>query len=109
MSTEVRTLDTDEWVCTRWCKKEAVDNGRMAVEVGSESRLARLEALALSGQEVELVDEGGERVGTLRDLLLWQTSPLLMGRGLEVTCGEWGGTVELGSGELLERLGWEGL
>ncbi len=104
MSTELRTTDTGEWVCTRWCKKGSREQGLQSVEWGSRERLERWEQLSLE-TDVELTLEDGTTT-TLRELLLWGTSTSLLGKRLDVTCGEWGGTVELGSGELLDRLGW---
>lgn len=94
MSTEFRSQETGEWVCTRWACKRV---GSAALDFGSEERFRLLEALALKCTEnVTLVSEVGEEVDLV--VLLAQHA---------VTFGEFVGTVELGSGELLDRTGEE--
>lgn len=107
MSTEFRTADTDEWVATRWFRRTAREAGGQAFDFGSARRFEALEMLALDA-DVALVGEDGTRT-TLADLLVDGTSPALLGLRLVPTFGEFCGTVEVGSGELLDRLGLDGL
>jgi hypothetical protein len=107
MSTEFRTANTDEWVCTRWCKGEAVRSGGQAFDFGSEPRFRLMESLVLDA-DLDLLGEDGTRT-TLFELLVTGTSPALLGHRLVPTFGEFGGTVALGDGELMDRLGMTGL
>lgn len=91
MSTEFRTRETDEWVCTRWW---GGNEGGKSCDWGSEQQLSRWVEQSLNTGDVELTGEDGTSSTVLT---LWCER--------RSTFGEFGGTVELGSGELLDRLG----
>ena len=97
MSTEYRHAHIDQWVCTRWACRRILDAGGMAFDFGSPDRL---DALMLGG-DFPVASESGH-VTTLFAIV---GGDECMGREFRPTFVEFCGTVALGSGELLDRLG----
>lgn len=100
MSTEYRFPD-ESWACTRWGKRSA-DIG-CSLECGNPDRAMRTaEWLQENPSAHYLTGEDGSR-------LYWDTAdshflPDYGFRDYEWTFGEFGGTVEVGTGEYFDRL-----
>jgi hypothetical protein len=108
MSTEFRTADTDEWGFTRWAAGH-----KMGVDFGSAARFNRVVEMALTNVDVTFVGDDGTEVtaGDVLTLALEGRFPVSPGKVVAArpTFGEFVGTVELGSGDLLDRMGVEGV
>lgn len=105
MSTEFRTDTTDEWVFTRWCNGDGV-----GFDFGSRTRFDRVMTWACRTDET-FVGEDGTTMTTdemVQDVVTGVTRSV-GGREVKVTAtfGEFVGTVEVGSGEMWERCGWD--
>jgi hypothetical protein len=105
MSTEFRT-ETDEWVMTRWGRSPGV-----GVDFGSSSRFDRVVSFCMTSPDVEFFGDDGSTV-TGGDVVrmvfegVFPVSPTSTCPGTP-TFGEFVGTVEVGSGEMFDRMGVE--
>lgn len=99
MSTAFHFDSTGEWAFTRWCGPRTGDFKSSATfEFGTAERMAQvLDAVVLDG--LTLVNEDDDHPLTGCELL-----ELLEGH--RCSFGEFGGTVELGSGEAFDRMGF---
>lgn len=103
MSTEFRTADTDEWAFTRWGRSP-----EMGVDFGSRTRFARVVTFCMSS-DVEFVGEDGSTADSADVVRLAFAHRFPVSADREVpavpTFGEFVGTVEVGSGEMFDRMG----
>lgn len=109
MSTEFRLELNDEWICTRWCGPDTVAGQSQNFDWGSRQRLASWQAVAQEAPNVVVVGDDGSRC-TLRSFIFdgnTDGDPYRRHPRPVPTFGDFVGTVELGSGEMLDRQGLE--